>query len=344
MSSFAVLFGSGCERSMITLTGFDHRGFRHLLSKFSTLYTSFSPYSIDGTIRLLPIASKRRGRPRSMTPTQSLALFLAWYRTRGSLMQLCLTFGITASVASLYIRFARRLVLKVLAGDELAKVRMPTENEIEAYKETFSRKYSLLGDVYCVADGLKLHLEQSKDFIIQNMYYNGWTHDHYVGNVIVFAPSGLIIACAYNAPGSFHDSLIAEWGNVYEKLEKWYDETGGRCVVDSAFAKGTYPFLIKSAQDPLLAGDDVTSVIRFQQATSARQASEWGMRAFQGSFPRMKDRFVYEEKGERKLMLLSTILLFNLRTRLVGINQILNSYMPHLGVEANLFLRDTLNL
>jgi len=72
-----------------------------------------------------------------------------------------------------------------------------------------------------------------------------------------------------------------------------------------------------------------------RQATSARQASEWGMRALQGSFPRLKDRLLYEDRGERKLILLSTVWLFNLCARRVGINQILSSYMPHLSPEAN---------
>ena len=53
----------------------------------------------------------------------------------------------------------------------------------------------MLKDVYCVADGLKLYLEQSGSYIVQNMFYNGWTHDHYVSNVFVFAPSGVVIAC-----------------------------------------------------------------------------------------------------------------------------------------------------
>lgn len=255
-------------------------------------------------------------------------------------MQLCLTFGITASVASLFIRFSRRLVLKMLSTDDKAKVKMPTIDEVREFSKSINEKYSLLQDVYCVADGLKLRLEQTNDCVIQNMFYNGWTHDHYVGNVFVFAPSGAIIACAYNAPGSFHDSAIAEWGKIYEKLSTCFEETGGRCVVDSAFSKGQYPFLIKSAQDHLSAGNNCEEIIMFRQATSVRQASEWGMRSFQSTFPRMKDRFIYEEKGERKLVLLSTILLFNLRTSLVGINQILSSFMPHMGIEANLFLRE----
>jgi len=68
-------------------------------------------------------------------------------------------------------------------------------------------------------------------------------------NVFVFVPSGVVVACAFNAPGSMHDSTIAEWGSIYEKLKNAFERTGGTCVVDSAFSRGRYPFLIKSAQD-----------------------------------------------------------------------------------------------
>ena len=136
-----------------------------------------------------------------------------------------------------------------------------------------------------------------------------------------------------------HDSTVAEWGRVYDKLKMAFQTHGGQCVVDSAFSKHHYTFLIKSSQDCVVGSDGTReSIATFRQATSARQASEWAMRAFQGSFPRIKDRFVYEERGERKAVLLSMVLLYNLRSRLVGINQILHTYMPHLSVEANHFL------
>lgn len=131
---------------------------------------------------------------------------------------------------------------------------------------------------------------------------------------------------------------------MYDKLNKHFEQYNGRCVVDSAFSKGGYPFLIKSAQDHVTNANCVEEILEMRQATSARQASEWGMRAFQGSFPRMKDRFPYEERGERKLILYCTVLLFNLRTRKVGLNQILSSYMPQLSVEANYFLRDEVGI
>ncbi len=66
-----------------------------------------------------------------------------------------------------------------------------------------------------------------------------------------------------------------------------------------------------------------------------QQSAEWGMRGFQASFPRMKDRFDYEECGERRIVMKLYVLLFNLRSRLVGINQIRNVYMPWLECEVN---------
>ena len=71
------------------------------------------------------------------------------------------------------------------------------------------------------------------------------------------------------------------------------------------------------------------------EATAMRQSAEWGMRAFQSSFPRIKDRIGFESIGQRKLMMKVMVLLFNLRAQRVGINQILNVYMPSLNVNVN---------
>ena len=339
VSTFSSVLGSSCDQSLITLTGFDNRSFHYLLQRFQPLYFRYTPYSKDGSIKILPIA-RQGGRPRSMTAEQCLGLVLAWHRTRGAEYVLCLMFGITGSVCSLFLRFGRRILLKALRRDPLARIKMPNANEVNSYQTAFKEKYSMLKDVYCVADGLKLYLEQAGNYVIQNMFYNGWTHDHYVSNVFVFAPTGVVIACALNAPGAMHDSIVAEWGHVYQKLKKSFDSHGGLCVVDSAFCKHHYPFLLKSSQDCVVGSEGTReSIATLRQATSARQASEWGMRAFKGTFPRLKDRFVYEERGERKVVLMCVVLLYNLRSRLVGINQILHSYMPHLSAEANMLLR-----
>ena len=59
------------------------------------------------------------------------------------------------------------------------------------------------------------------------------------------------------------------------------------------------------------------------------------MLTMQASFPRVKDRFVYEERGERRIVLKMFVLLYNMRARMVGINQIRNTYMKYLERNAN---------
>lgn len=72
-------------------------------------------------------------------------------------------------------------------------------------------------------------------------------------------------------------------------MELNHERLGGQCVVDSAFAKQKNPFLIESAQDPLSATDgDPRVLLQIRQAMSEQQDSEWGMRAFKGSFSSMK--------------------------------------------------------
>ena len=71
------------------------------------------------------------------------------------------------------------------------------------------------------------------------------------------------------------------------------------------------------------------------QLVSARQPAEWGMRALQGSLPRLKARFPYEERGLRRVVMCLIVSLHNLRTRLLGINQIQTVYMLYLQNDAS---------
>ena len=58
-----------------------------------------------------------------------------------------------------------------------------------------------------------------------------------------------------------------------------------------------------------------------RQATSIQQPPEWGMQCLrQGSFPRIKAKFHYKEKGERKLILQMIVLLYNFHASKVGQN------------------------
>ena len=110
-----------------------------------------------------------------------------------------------------------------------------------------------------------------------------------------------------------------------------------RGVVDSAFAAKRVEHLIVSAQTPPENGGAEETLI-FQEATSVRQLSEWGMRSLQGGFPRLKDRFYYEERGERRVVIEMIVRLHNIRAKLVGISQIKSTFMPNLDMSANVAL------
>lgn len=240
----------------------------------------------------------------------------------------------TMTNMQMYLKFAMRIICRVLGGNEYGRIGIPSQENIDLFSAAIRRRHPLLCDVWCTADGLKLTIDQAPTFISQSRYYNGWKCDHFITSVIVFCPDGTIPITYYAAPGVLHDSEIATLGSIYTKLSKVFERTGKKCVVDSAFCGVNQPFIIKSAQE-YLAGEDMLELQRLRQATSMRQAAEWGMQMFQASFPRVKDRFSYEEDGERKIIMKSLFLTYNFRARLVGINQIKTHYMAYLNANAN---------
>ena len=106
-------------------------------------------------------------------------------------------------------------------------------------------------------------------------------------------------------------------------------------MVDSAFnitGQGAN-YMYKSSQSSITSNDPL-EYARNSQATSVRQAAEWGMKALQNSFPRLKSTLKYEEHGERQMIIKSIVLLYNLRSRLVGLNKISTVFNPLLSEEA----------
>ena len=62
------------------------------------------------------------------------------------------------------------------------------------------------------------------------------------------------------------------------------------------------------------------------------------MRGLQGSSPRLKERLHYECEGERKMIVMVMVLLFNFHASLVGQNQIRTIYFPNLDVDVDDYL------
>ena len=98
--------------------------------------------------------------------------------------------------------------------------------------------------------------------------------------------------------------------------------------VDSAFGSIQCTYLIKLSEDDLVSNlhtdDDEERKVDIQRKIhiiAMRQAVDWWIRIFQGSFPRLKDRLVFEDRGEVQIAIKSFILLFNLPTQLLHEDQ-----------------------
>ena len=69
--------------------------------------------------------------------------------------------------------------------------------------------------------------------------------------------------------------------------------------------------------------------------TLLRQASEWGMRGMQSSFPRCKNQLP-TQSNKRRLVLESIVLIHNFHAELIGSNQIKTVFDPEYEQYINL--------
>jgi hypothetical protein len=77
-SAFQYLFNSGQDDALVTLCGFDHQSFATINALFEVEYRQYSPFTVDGHIRQLPLRNRRR---RLLSSIQCLGLVFAWTRT-----------------------------------------------------------------------------------------------------------------------------------------------------------------------------------------------------------------------------------------------------------------------
>ena len=102
----------------------------------------------------------------------------------------------------------------------MAKVEESSPEELQACIEAIGQRHPILQQekVWGAMDGLKLPLQAPGIYLVQTQYFNGWAGGTFVGSVFAFAPAGLIRCCTINAPGSMHDSTLADHG-TYATLE-----------------------------------------------------------------------------------------------------------------------------
>ncbi len=159
-----------------------------------------------------------------------------------------------------------------------------------------------------------------------------------INNIFLFSPEGKIIYGVFNAPGSWHDShvaqplvtlVIAVMGNYKICVDQGFKRGG------ILFGKFVGPMSRRSRQNlsPLLRREYIELHNKY---VSLRQSSEWGMRALQGTFSRLKSRLT-SNSLLRHNIIFSILLLHNFRTARVGLNQIAVVFNPHYEASINIY-------
>lgn len=325
MSPWQHLYTNGDDSSFLEMTGFNK-------ISFMCLETCI--------FEEVPV-QRSAGRPRSLDNSGYLGLFLFYVGSQMKTKHLCLIFGIIPSTANSIIVWMLKVVCKKLKNNEYAKVSFPDPEKMAEFASIIQLREPLVDNVIGFVDGLSLPVQCSDNECLQNAAYNGYSHDTCCNNVFAFSPEGKVIYSSFNYPGSWHDSIVAS-----DLINVVVENIGHYALcVDQGFPRsgdlhGRFVGPMTRRMRRKLSPEIAEYLIPLHEKyISLRQASEWGMRALQGTFSRLKSRLTSDGRKRNKIIL-SIVLLHNFRTEFVGLNQIASVFNPHYDQYINLSTYD----
>jgi hypothetical protein len=194
---------------------------------------------------------------------------------------------------------------------------------MQTFSEMINKREPAVDDVIGFMDGVSLASECTSDCVTQNVFYSGYDCDTMVNNMFAYGMDGKVFFAAINFPTSWDDgSLPAQFlPSIHQRIGNY------KICVDQGFQRSCDAFNIlvgpmneRSARrlhplmyDYLLCLSNVYTLLH--------QASEWGMRGIQGSFPCCKKQLL-TQSNIRRLVLESIVLIHKFCTKLVGSKQI----------------------
>jgi len=210
-----------------------------------------------------------------------------------------------------------------------ARVKFPNEAKMQEFAAMIELREPIAKDVIGFMDGVSMASECTDERLTQNAYYCGYDCDTMVNNIFAYGPDGKVFFCAINYPGSWADGTLTRrfLPHIKKRIGEYkicVDQGFPRSGDASGILVGPVPErsarrLHRDMRDHLLALSNVY--------TSLRQASEWGMRGLQGSFPRCKKRLPSNSLMRRRVIE-SIVLIHNFRTECIGLNQIKTVFDP----------------
>jgi hypothetical protein len=228
---------------------------------------------------------------------------------------LCMIFGITPSTCSDIINKMLSRVVCKLIRHPLARVQFPDAEKMEYFARLIHQHEPEVDDVIGFMDSLSLISVCTLEILEQNAMYSGYHSNTMVNNIIAYGPDCKVFLCAINFPGSWHVGSITAYILPYiRKMIGSY-----KMCVDQGFPRSRDAALIlvgaiSRRQAVCLAADLRAYLLKiFNIYVSLYQASEWGMRGLQGTFPRFKKRLP-GNPSKWKLVIQSIVLIHNFRT------------------------------
>ncbi len=277
----------------------------------------------------LRLQRRRRGRQWSLSAQGQLGLLLFYLGSTMSYKHLCLIFGITPSACSRIVNKMLHRVVNRLRYHRSARVKFPNEAKMQEFAAMIEFSEPIAKDVIGFMDGVSMASECTDERLTQNAYYCGYDCDTMVNNIFAYGPDGKVFFCAINYPGSWADGTLTRrfLPHIKKRIGEYkicVDQGFPRSGDASGILVGPVPErsarrLHRDMRDHLLALSNVY--------TSLRQASEWGMRGLQGSFPRCKKRLPSNSLVRRRVIE-SIVLIHNFRTECIGLNQIKTVFDP----------------
>ena len=152
------------------MMGFDTVSFGRILEKLSPMFSGHTTFELS---RMVVEFEYTHGQKREVQPKDCLGLVIVWSHTRGLLNVLQRVFGLTYSNLFIYLRFGFWISVKTFQNDPLARVSIPSWEEIESFQVAFVERHPLLNDCSATMDGLKLYLQSTGHADIQERFYNG---------------------------------------------------------------------------------------------------------------------------------------------------------------------------
>lgn len=315
-SAWMHLYLHGDNQSFLVITGVDRSCFQAILQILFPDVLNFDcpPYSTD---------VRGRGRPQSLPPSTKLGILLLYLCSMMHHKHLCVIFGVTPSTMSRVLHEMLHLFIKKFKDHPESCIRWPSSSKMQHFARLVSRREPRVRRVIGFMDGLSLDTECNSDPTVQNSFYNSYNSDTCVNNVLIYGPDGKVFQCGLNFPGSWHDSNITYhfFSYIKRKIGDY------RICVDQGFPRSgdaldifVGPMKKKRIEklSPILKDVMLDLAAAY---VSLRQASEWGMRSLQGTFPRLKKRLP-TDKHTRLQIIHCSVLLHNFRTTRMGINQI----------------------